>query len=166
MFFTDKPKPPENITSQNDNDILSGRFCTIIINAVTTRIHMFQRHISYSEAIRIQTEAPPETHHSVGFAGNQERSESVCKMQKGAPRVVYPAEYGGDPRREEESSKAFQKALEEAFAMEERDERELVRGATDLGGVVVDMEGVICKIGKPISFRCSAAGNLVDFDLP
>ncbi|KAI9126701.1 hypothetical protein K1719_002297 [Acacia pycnantha] len=156
MFFTDKPKPPENITSQNDNDILSGRFSTIIINAVTTRIHMFQRHISYSEAIRIQTEAPPETHHSVGFAGNQE----------GAPRVVYPAEYGGDPRREEESSKAFQKALEEAFAMEERDERELVRGATDLGGVVVDMEGVICKIGKPISFRCSAAGNLVDFDLP
>ncbi|KAI9126850.1 hypothetical protein K1719_002446 [Acacia pycnantha] len=82
-------------------------------------------------------------------------------MQKGAARVVYPVEYGGDPRREEESSEAFQKALEEAFVVEEGDERELVRGVTDLGGVVIDLEGGIFKIGKPITFPSSAAGNLV-----
>ncbi|KAI9126834.1 hypothetical protein K1719_002430 [Acacia pycnantha] len=87
-------------------------------------------------------------------------NEGVCEMQKEAARVVYPAEYGGDPRREEESSEAFQKALEEAFAVEEGDERELVGGVKDLGEVVIELGGGIYKIGESISFP-SAAGNLV-----
>ncbi|XP_028752002.1 polygalacturonase QRT3-like [Neltuma alba] len=82
------------------------------------------------------------------------------KITKGKTRVVYPAEYGGDPTGEEESSEAFEKALEEAFAMA-TEGRELVRGVRDLGGVVIDLEGGSYRIGKPISFPSSGGGNLV-----
>lgn len=74
---------------------------------------------------------------------------------------MYPPEYGGDPTGEKESSEAFEKALEEAFATEGGDEEEMVRGVKDLGGVVIDLEGGSYRIGKPISFPSSGGGNLV-----
>ena len=73
-------------------------------------------------------------------------------------RVFYPIGYGADPNGIEESSGAILRALEDAFALQNG--AELLPGISDLGGVVVDLQGGNYKISHPIRFP-SGVGNLV-----
>ncbi|KAK7399828.1 hypothetical protein VNO78_11021 [Psophocarpus tetragonolobus] len=85
-------------------------------------------------------------------------SPTASSETKMSGRVFQLSEYGADPTGSEESSDAILKAVEDAFALQKG--LELVEGVSDLGGVVIDLEGGNYKISKPITFP-SAAGNLV-----
>ncbi|KAL6282978.1 hypothetical protein ACE6H2_013907 [Prunus campanulata] len=73
-------------------------------------------------------------------------------------RVFYPIGYGADPTGAEDSTDALLKAVEEAFQL--KSELELLPGITDLGGVVIDLQGGNYKISQPLRFP-SGAGNVV-----
>ncbi|KAL6282980.1 hypothetical protein ACE6H2_013909 [Prunus campanulata] len=73
-------------------------------------------------------------------------------------RVFYPIGYGADPTGAEDSTAALLKAVEEAFQLKSR--LELLPGITDLGGVVIDLQGGNYKISQPLRFP-SGAGNVV-----
>ncbi|XP_021803811.1 polygalacturonase QRT3-like [Prunus avium] len=73
-------------------------------------------------------------------------------------RVFYPIGYGADPTGEEDSTDALLKAVEEAFQL--KSELELLAGITDLGGVVIDLQGGNYTISQPLRFP-SGAGNVV-----
>ena len=73
---------------------------------------------------------------------------------------MYLSEYGADPTGAQESSDAILKAVEDAFELHINGV-ELVGGVTDLGGVVIDLEGGNYKISKPITFPSSGGGNVV-----
>ncbi|KAL6206255.1 hypothetical protein ACLB2K_023503 [Fragaria x ananassa] len=63
-------------------------------------------------------------------------------------RVFYPIGYGADPTGANDSTEAIAKALEEAFQLESS--LEMLPGITDLGGVVIDLQGGNYKIAQPL----------------
>ncbi|KAF8030699.1 hypothetical protein BT93_D0013 [Corymbia citriodora subsp. variegata] len=54
-------------------------------------------------------------------------------------RVFYPVGYGGDPTGTQESSEAILSALSDAFRVQSK--QQMLPGVTDLGGVVIDLQG-------------------------
>lgn len=72
--------------------------------------------------------------------------------------MFYPIGYGADPTGAEDSTDALLKAVEEAFQL--KSGLELLPGITDLGGVVIDLQGGNYKISQPLRFP-SGAGNVV-----
>ncbi|KAK1280684.1 Polygalacturonase QRT3 [Acorus gramineus] len=73
-------------------------------------------------------------------------------------RILNPIEYGADPTGAGDSSDAFMQAVADAYSM--RRGLELLPGISDLGGVVIDLQGGNYNISKPIVFP-SGSGNLV-----
>ncbi|RVX02723.1 Polygalacturonase QRT3 [Vitis vinifera] len=73
-------------------------------------------------------------------------------------RVFYPIAYGADPTGVNESSDAILSALADAFSI--RNGVEMLPGITDLGGVVIDLQGGNYKISKPIRFP-AGGGNVL-----
>nr|XP_004295510.2 PREDICTED: polygalacturonase QRT3 [Fragaria vesca subsp. vesca] len=73
-------------------------------------------------------------------------------------RVFYPIGYGADPTGANDSTEAIAKALEEAFQLESS--LEMLPGITDLGGVVIDLQGGNYKIAQPLRFPPNR-GNIV-----
>ncbi|XP_010536902.1 PREDICTED: polygalacturonase QRT3 isoform X1 [Tarenaya hassleriana] len=74
-------------------------------------------------------------------------------------RVIYPIGYGADPRGEQDSSDAILAALTDAFHLQSG--LQLLPRVTDLGGLVLDLQGGNYKISKPLRFPPSGGGNLV-----
>lgn len=83
-------------------------------------------------------------------------------MQKSEGRVFYPIGYGGDPSGAQDSSDAILEALGDASKVQNGGE--LLPGVSNLGGVIIDLQGGIFKISKPIRFP-PGAGNLVVLSL-
>lgn len=73
--------------------------------------------------------------------------------------MFYPIGYGADPSGVQDSSEAILNAVGDALRVEDGG-HELLPGVTDLGGVVIDLQGVSFKISSPIRLP-SGAGNLV-----
>ncbi|WOG81559.1 hypothetical protein DCAR_0100710 [Daucus carota subsp. sativus] len=78
---------------------------------------------------------------------------------KSSGRVFFPIGYGADPSGAQDSSDAILNAVADAL-MVENDGHQLLPGVSDLGGVIIDLQGVSFKIGKPIRLP-PGAGNLV-----
>ncbi|KAL8101404.1 hypothetical protein AgCh_033330 [Apium graveolens] len=78
---------------------------------------------------------------------------------KSSGRVFYPIGYGADPSGVQDSSDAILNAVADAL-MVQNDGHQLLPGVSDLGGVIIDLQGVSFKIGKPIRLP-PGAGNLV-----
>ncbi|CAN6986417.1 unnamed protein product [Brassica rapa subsp. trilocularis] len=74
-------------------------------------------------------------------------------------RVIYPISYGADPTGGQDSSDAILEALTDAFQL--HIELHMLPRVTDLGGVVIDLQGGSYKIGKPLRFPSSGGGNLL-----
>ncbi|OMO94759.1 Pectin lyase/virulence factor [Corchorus capsularis] len=74
-------------------------------------------------------------------------------------RVFYPIGYGADPSGVQESSDAILQALNDAFQVQSS--LEMLAGVSDLGGVVIDLQGGNYKISQPIRFPASGGGNFV-----
>ncbi|CAN7070907.1 unnamed protein product [Brassica oleracea var. botrytis] len=74
-------------------------------------------------------------------------------------RVIYPISYGADPTGGQDSSDAILEALNDAFQL--HIELHMLPRVTDLGGVVIDLQGGSYKIGKPLRFPSSGGGNLL-----
>lgn len=72
--------------------------------------------------------------------------------------MFYPIGYGADPTGANDSTEAIAKALEEAFQLESS--LEMLPGITDLGGVVIDLQGGNYKIAQPLRFPPNR-GNIV-----
>ncbi|XP_058072173.1 polygalacturonase QRT3-like [Magnolia sinica] len=77
---------------------------------------------------------------------------------KNCGRIFHPIGYGADPTGVQDSSDAFMSCITDAFAVQKG--LQLMAGITDLGGVVIDLQGGDYKIGKPIRFP-PAFGNVV-----
>ena len=73
--------------------------------------------------------------------------------------MFYPIAYGADPTGVNESSDAILSALADAFSI--RNGVEMLPGITDLGGVVIDLQGGNYKISKPIRFPAGGGNVLV-----
>ena len=73
--------------------------------------------------------------------------------------MFFPIGYGADPSGAQDSSDAILNAVADAL-MVENDGHQLLPGVSDLGGVIIDLQGVSFKIGKPIRLP-PGAGNLV-----
>lgn len=67
--------------------------------------------------------------------------------------------YGADPSGAEDSSDAILKAVNDALQVKNGG-LQLMPGVTDLGGVVIDLQGMSLKINKPIRLP-PHAGNIV-----
>ncbi|KAM7530305.1 hypothetical protein LguiB_033715 [Lonicera macranthoides] len=78
--------------------------------------------------------------------------------KKSEGRVFYPIGYGGDPSGAQDSSDAILEALGDASKVQNGGE--LLPGVSNLGGVIIDLQGGIFKISKPIRFP-PGVGNLV-----
>ena len=74
-------------------------------------------------------------------------------------RVIYPISYGADPTGGQDSSDAILEALNDAFQL--HIELHMLPRVTDLGGIVIDLQGGSYKIGKPLRFPSSGGGNLL-----
>ncbi|XP_019089089.1 PREDICTED: polygalacturonase QRT3-like [Camelina sativa] len=74
-------------------------------------------------------------------------------------RVIYPIGYGADPTGRQDSSDAILEALTDAFQLQTG--LEMLPHVSDLGGLVIDLQGGSYKIGKPLTFPSSGGGNLV-----
>ncbi|KAF8102938.1 hypothetical protein N665_0190s0055 [Sinapis alba] len=74
-------------------------------------------------------------------------------------RVIYPISYGADPTGGQDSSDAILEALTDAFQL--HIELHMLPRVTDLGGVVIDLQGGSYKIGKPLRFPSTGGGNLL-----
>lgn len=73
--------------------------------------------------------------------------------------MFFPIGYGADPSGVQDSSDAILNAVGDAL-MVQNNGHQLLPGVSDLGGVIIDLQGVSFKIGKPIRLP-PAAGNLV-----
>ncbi|KAK1375727.1 polygalacturonase QRT3 [Heracleum sosnowskyi] len=78
---------------------------------------------------------------------------------KSVGRVYYPIGYGADPTGAHDSSDAILKTIEAAIASEKQG-LQLMPGITDMGGVIIDLQGGGFKINKPIRLP-AYTGNLV-----
>ncbi|KAL1833860.1 hypothetical protein DCAR_0103997 [Daucus carota subsp. sativus] len=89
--------------------------------------------------------------------------DSSFSMPSSAPksvgRVFYPIGYGADPSGEQDSSDAILEAMEDAVRSDKQG-LELMPGITDMGGVVIDLQGASFKINRPIRVP-AFTGNLV-----
>ncbi|XP_068655906.1 polygalacturonase QRT3-like [Aristolochia californica] len=74
-------------------------------------------------------------------------------------RIFYPVGYGADPSGQIDSSDAIISAVNDAY--NGSSEFTLMQGITDLGGVVIDLQGGQYKISKPIRFPPNAGNILV-----
>lgn len=74
-------------------------------------------------------------------------------------RVFYPIGYGADPTGAHDSSAAILETIEAAIAGEKQG-LQLMPGITDMGGVIIDLQGGGFKIDKPIRLP-AYTGNLV-----
>ncbi|KAL3741191.1 hypothetical protein ACJRO7_016767 [Eucalyptus globulus] len=74
-------------------------------------------------------------------------------------RVFYPVGYGGDPTGTQESSEAILSALSDAFRVQTK--QQMLPGVSDLGGVILDLQGGTYLVSKPIRFPASGGGNVV-----
>ncbi|KAL8508618.1 hypothetical protein ACS0TY_019027 [Phlomoides rotata] len=72
--------------------------------------------------------------------------------------VFYPIGYGADPTGAQDSTAAILAALNDAAKL--RSGLELLPGITDLGGVVIDLQGCSFSISGPIRFP-PRIGNIV-----
>lgn len=77
--------------------------------------------------------------------------------------MFYPIGYGADPTGVNDSTEAIVKALEEAFQLESG--LEMLPGITDLGGVVIDLQGGNYKIAQPLRFPPNKGNIVVSFSL-
>lgn len=73
--------------------------------------------------------------------------------------MFYPIGYGADPTGAHDSSDAILKTMEAAIASEKQG-LQLMPGITDMGGVILDLQGGGFKIDKPIRLP-AYTGNLV-----
>ncbi|PIN17260.1 Polygalacturonase [Handroanthus impetiginosus] len=73
-------------------------------------------------------------------------------------RVFYPIGYGADPTGAQDSTSAVLQALNDAGKLQSG--LDLLPGITDLGGVVIDLQGGNFRISSPIRFP-SGIGNIV-----
>ncbi|KAL3825773.1 hypothetical protein ACJIZ3_021802 [Penstemon smallii] len=74
-------------------------------------------------------------------------------------RVFYPIGYGADPTGAQDSTNAILDALNDAVRLQ-NGINHLLPGITDLGGVIIDLEGGNFKISNPIRFP-PGFGNIV-----
>lgn len=73
--------------------------------------------------------------------------------------MFYPIGYGADPTGVQDSSDAILNAMEDAVRSDKQG-LQLMPGITDMGGVVIDLQGASFKINKPIRLP-AFTGNLV-----
>ncbi|XP_068653985.1 polygalacturonase QRT3-like [Aristolochia californica] len=73
-------------------------------------------------------------------------------------RIFYPVGYGADPSGKLDSSDAIIGAVNDAYKA--RSEITMLPGISDLGGVVIELQGGQYKLSKPIRFPPNA-GNIV-----
>ncbi|XP_065869262.1 polygalacturonase QRT3 isoform X2 [Euphorbia lathyris] len=83
----------------------------------------------------------------------------TIKPSKQEGRVIYPIGYGADPSGNGESSDALIRALEDGIRLG-NGSHHLVGAIKDLGGVVIDLQGGVYKISKPLTFPANV-GNLL-----
>ncbi|KAJ3707806.1 hypothetical protein LUZ61_011511 [Rhynchospora tenuis] len=96
----------------------------------------------------------PEQH----YARFQERAASR-RLEENIGRVFYPTNFGADPKGAKDSSDAIEKAIEVAFKVQNN--KNMLEGVNDLGGVIIDLQGGDYKISRPISFPPNGGGNVV-----
>ncbi|KAL2244510.1 UNVERIFIED_CONTAM: Polygalacturonase QRT3 [Sesamum indicum] len=78
---------------------------------------------------------------------------------KSSGRVFYPIGYGADPTGAQDSTSAILDALNDAVKLQNG--LELLPGISDLGGVVIDLQGGNFKISSPIRFPAAVANIVV-----
>ncbi|KAG8385090.1 hypothetical protein BUALT_Bualt03G0005300 [Buddleja alternifolia] len=66
-------------------------------------------------------------------------------------RVLYPIGYGADPTGEQDSTAPILEALNDAGKLQNG--LDLLPGISDLGGIVIDLQGGNFRISSPISFK-------------
>ncbi|KAG9439032.1 hypothetical protein H6P81_019197 [Aristolochia fimbriata] len=92
----------------------------------------------------------------------QRTAERDLSWAKKNGRIFYPVGYGADPSGEMDSSDAIINALNDAYGSTGGSSQvNLLQGITDLGGVVIDLQGGNYKISNPISFPPNAGNILV-----
>ncbi|KAI3455794.1 hypothetical protein Pfo_012457 [Paulownia fortunei] len=92
------------------------------------------------------------------FAAAPMPSLAVPNSPKSNGRVFYPIGYGADPRGAQDSTSAIMEALNDAGKL--KNGLDLLPGITDLGGVVIDLQGGNFRISSPIRFP-PGIGNIV-----
>lgn len=73
--------------------------------------------------------------------------------------MFYPIGYGADPTGAQDSTSAILDALNDAVKLQNG--LELLPGISDLGGVVIDLQGGNFKISSPIRFPAAVANIVV-----
>lgn len=74
-------------------------------------------------------------------------------------RVFKVTDYGADPTGKMDSTEAILRALSDAFTA--FDNKVLMAGIADLGGVEVHLEGGTYNISNPLRLPASGGGNVV-----
>ncbi|KAL6561847.1 hypothetical protein OROGR_002854 [Orobanche gracilis] len=90
-------------------------------------------------------------------------SYNTCEFSlspKSNGRVFYPIGYGADPSGGHDSASAIYDALLDAAKHGKRPDFFLLPGITDLGGVIIDLQGGDFRVDRPIRFP-PGIGNIV-----
>ncbi|KAL0442305.1 UNVERIFIED_CONTAM: Polygalacturonase QRT3 [Sesamum latifolium] len=86
-------------------------------------------------------------------------TDSPAPQFRASGRVFYPIGYGADPTGAHDSTSAILDALNDAVKLQNG--LELLPGISDLGGVVIDLQGGNFKINSPIRFPAAVANIVV-----
>ncbi|KAL0398097.1 UNVERIFIED_CONTAM: Polygalacturonase QRT3 [Sesamum radiatum] len=120
--------------------------CSVSLSFRQQKLHHFQ-----SDLLRKTTT-------SLGSFAKAASTDSPVSG-KSSGRVFYPIGYGADPTGDHDSTSAILDALNDAVKLQNG--LELLPGISDLGGVVIDLQGGNFKISSPIRFPAAVANIVV-----
>ncbi|KAL0363761.1 UNVERIFIED_CONTAM: Polygalacturonase QRT3 [Sesamum calycinum] len=123
--------------------------CTVSASLRQPKLHQFQ------------TKLLRKTTTSLGSFAKTVSTDSPAPSDSGksSGRVFYPIGYGADPTGAQDSTSAILDALNDAVKLQNG--LELLPGISDLGGVVIDLQGGNFKISSPIRFPAAVANIVV-----